>query len=109
MKFYNCFLQVRFHILKSLHDVFIINLMGYISFNVHNQAIIHPLIFYLIYLFQICYDLNGFFFLRFKINKYLGLLLLFSQDQIGLLLVFFFYKNFIKAKILLRESYSSLF
>ena len=93
MKFYNCLLQARFHILKSLHDVFIINLISYISFNVYRQVIIYPLIFHLIYLFQIYYDLNGFFFLKFKINKYLGLLLLFSQDQIVLLLFFFFFFN----------------
>ena len=32
-----------FHILKLLHDSFIINATNYISFNIHNQAIIHPL------------------------------------------------------------------
>ena len=39
---------IRFHILKSLHDIFIINPMIYTSFNIHIQAIIHPLISYLI-------------------------------------------------------------
>ena len=34
---------MSFHILKSLHDSFIINATNYIYFNVHNQAIIHPL------------------------------------------------------------------
>ena len=34
---------MSFHILKSLHDSFIINANDYIFFNVHNQAIIHPL------------------------------------------------------------------
>ena len=32
-----------FHILKSLHDSLIINVTNYISFNVHNQVIIHRL------------------------------------------------------------------
>ena len=56
-----------FYILKLLHDIFIINLTIYIlskkkkkkknpsiyiSFNLHSQSIIHPLISYLIYLFQ---------------------------------------------------------
>ena len=41
-KVYNCLLRV-FHILKSMHDSLIINATSYISFNVHNQAIIHPL------------------------------------------------------------------
>ena len=34
---------MSFHILKSLHDNLIINVTSYISFNVHNQTIIHPL------------------------------------------------------------------
>ena len=34
---------MSFHILKSLHDNLIINARNYISFNVHNQIIIHPL------------------------------------------------------------------
>ena len=34
---------MSFHILKSLHDSLIINTTSYISFNVHNQATIHPL------------------------------------------------------------------
>ena len=51
-QFYNCFFFTRFHILKSLHDIFIINPMIYISFNVHNQTIIHLLISHLIDLFQ---------------------------------------------------------
>ena len=38
----NCLLRV-FYILKSMHDSLIINAISYISFNVHNQAIIHPL------------------------------------------------------------------
>ena len=42
-----------FHILKSLHDIFIINLTNYISFNLHNQKIIHQLISHFIDLFQI--------------------------------------------------------
>ena len=46
------FFLTRFHILKSLHDIFIINPMIYISFNVHNQTIIHLLISHLIDLFQ---------------------------------------------------------
>ena len=37
-----------FHILKSFHDIVIVNLMSYRSFNVHSQTIIHPLIFHLI-------------------------------------------------------------
>ena len=51
-QFYNCFFFTRFHILKSLYDIFIINPMIYISFNVHNQTIIHLLISHLIDLFQ---------------------------------------------------------
>ena len=43
-----------FHILKLLHDFFIINLTSYIYFTVHNQTIIHPLISHLIDLFRIC-------------------------------------------------------
>ena len=35
---------MSFHILKSLHDNLIINTINYISFNVHNQAIIYLLI-----------------------------------------------------------------
>ena len=42
-----------FRILKLLHDMFLINPTGYICFNVHSQAIIHPLISYLIHLFKI--------------------------------------------------------
>ena len=34
---------MSFHILKSVHDSLIINTTNYISFNVHNQEIIHPL------------------------------------------------------------------
>ena len=34
---------MSFYILKSLHDSFIINATSYISFNVHNQAIIYLL------------------------------------------------------------------
>ena len=34
---------MSFHILKLLHDSLIINVTSYISFNVHNQAIIHTL------------------------------------------------------------------
>ena len=41
-----------FHILKLLHDFFIINPTSYIYFNVHNQTIIHPLISYLIDYFE---------------------------------------------------------
>ena len=37
-----------FYILKSLHDIFIINSTSYIFFNVHSQTIIHPLISHLI-------------------------------------------------------------
>ena len=40
------FPSMNFHILKLLHDSLIINAASYISFNVHNQAIIHQLIFY---------------------------------------------------------------
>ena len=36
-------LSTSFHILKSLHNSLIINVTSYISFNVHNQAIIHIL------------------------------------------------------------------
>ena len=43
----------RFHILKSLHNIFIINSMSYISFNIYSQAIIHPLISHLMDLFQV--------------------------------------------------------
>ena len=42
-KDYNCLLCMSFHILKFVHDSFIINITSYISFNVHNQAIIHSL------------------------------------------------------------------
>ena len=35
--------STSFHILKSLHDILIISVASYISFNIHNQAIIHPL------------------------------------------------------------------
>ena len=35
--------SMSFHILKSVHDSLIINITIYISFNAHNQAIIHPL------------------------------------------------------------------
>ena len=35
--------STNFHTLKSLHDSLIINVTKYISFNVYNQAIIHPL------------------------------------------------------------------
>ena len=35
---------MSFHILKPLHNNPIINITSYISFNVLNQAIIHPLI-----------------------------------------------------------------
>ena len=34
---------MSFHILKSVHNSLIINATNYISFNVHDQAIIHPL------------------------------------------------------------------
>ena len=34
---------MSFHILKSMHDSLIINATRYISFNVHNRAIIHLL------------------------------------------------------------------
>ena len=33
----------EFHILKLMHNSLIINATSYISFNVYNQAIIHPL------------------------------------------------------------------
>ena len=42
-KDYNCLLRTSFRILKFVHDSFIINITSYIFFNVHNQAIIHPL------------------------------------------------------------------
>ena len=42
-----------FYILKLLQNIFIINPMSYISFNVHSQALIHLLISHLIDLFQI--------------------------------------------------------
>ena len=35
--------STSFYILKSLHDSLIINITSYISFNVHNHAIIHSL------------------------------------------------------------------
>lgn len=53
IKFYNL-LSTMFYILKSLHDIFIINLTSSVFFNVHSQTIIYPLISYLIDLFQIC-------------------------------------------------------
>ena len=37
-------LSTSFHILKLLHDSLINNATSYISFNIHNQTIIHPLI-----------------------------------------------------------------
>ena len=40
--------STRFHILKPLHDKFIINPTSYIFFNVHSQTIIQPLIPHLI-------------------------------------------------------------
>ena len=46
-------LFTMFHILKLLHDIFIINPTNYISFNIHSQAIIHQLISHFIDLFQI--------------------------------------------------------
>ena len=60
----------------------------------HDQTIIHPLNSHLIDLFQIFLDLNE-LFLKFKINKFLllllGLLIFIFQilDQISLLLGFF--------------------
>ena len=45
-------LSMIFHILKLLHDFFIINPTSYIYFNVHNQTIIHLLISYLIDYFE---------------------------------------------------------
>ena len=36
--------STSFYILKSMHDSLIINATSYIFFNIHNQAIIHPLI-----------------------------------------------------------------
>ena len=53
IKFYN-FLSTMFYILKSLHDIFIINFASSIFFNVYSQTIIHPMISHLIDLFQIC-------------------------------------------------------
>ena len=53
IKFYN-FLSMMFYILKSLHDIFIINFTSSIFFNVYSQTIIHPMISHLIDLFQIC-------------------------------------------------------
>ena len=44
-------LSMIFHILKLLHDFFIIIFTSYIYFNVHNQTIIHQLISHLIDLF----------------------------------------------------------
>ena len=46
-------LSTKFHILKSLQNIFIINSMSYIFFNVYSQTIIHLLISHLIDLFQI--------------------------------------------------------
>ena len=43
-----------FHILKLLHDFFIINPTSYIYFNVYTKTHIHPLISHLIDLFRIC-------------------------------------------------------
>ena len=37
---------------KLLQNIFIINSMSYVSFNVHSQAIIHLLIYHLIDLFK---------------------------------------------------------
>ena len=45
---------MRFHSLKSLYNIFIINPRSYISFKVYSQAIIHQLISHLIDLIQIC-------------------------------------------------------
>ena len=41
-----------FYILKLLQNIFIINPSSYIYFNIHSQAIIHPLISHLIDLFN---------------------------------------------------------
>ena len=46
-------LSKMFHILKSLHNIFIIKRTSYISFNVYSQTIISQLISHLIDLFQI--------------------------------------------------------
>ena len=86
---------ISFYICFLWYFIFcIINPTSYISFNVHDQTIIHPLNSHLIDLFQIFLDLNE-LFLKFKINKFLLLLLgllifIFKNlDQISLLLGFF--------------------
>ena len=86
---------INFYICFLWYFIFcIINPTSYISFNVHDQTIIHPLNSHLIDLFQIFLDLNE-LFLKFKINKFLllllGLLIFIFQnlDQISLLLGFF--------------------
>ena len=115
-------LSTMFHTLKLLYNILLSILWAtFLSMYIlHSQAIIHPLISYLIDLFQIYYYLNG-LFLRFKINKFilmlLGLINFFFfhiLDQIGLLLrfyifFFFLFVLFKKIKILLRISYSNLF
>ena len=45
--------STMFHILKSLHDIFVINPTSNISFNVYSQTSIYSLISYFIDLFQI--------------------------------------------------------
>ena len=81
-------LSTMFHILKLLNDFFIINPTSYIFFNVHSQAITHPLI---------SHWSNGLiiFFPDFK-----------SYWFVIEFLFIFVFKN---ARILLRLSYSNLF
>ena len=73
-------LFTMFHILKSLHNIFIINPTSYNSFNVQNQTIVHPpfdsfISNLLRYLNELLLFFFFFFFFKFKINKFLLLLL----------------------------------
>ena len=98
-------LFTMFHILKSLHNIFIINPTSYNSFNVQNQTIVHPpfdsfisnllrylneLLFFFFFFFSFF-----FFFLSLRLtNFYFSCWALFFPlilNQIGLLLGGFFF------------------
>ena len=92
-------LFTMFHILKSLHNIFIINPTSYNSFNVQNQTIIHPPFDWFIsnllrYLNELLLLFFLFFFLSLRLtNFYFCCWALFFPlilNQIGLLLGGFF-------------------
>ena len=93
-------LFTMFHILKSLHNIFIINPTSYNSFNVQNQTIIHPPFDWFIsnllrYLNELLLLFFLFFFLSLRLtNFYFCCWALFFPlilNQIGLLLGGFFF------------------